>query len=320
MSDRSLRQQDAGVAPLGLPDVLSVEFDRHAVPTAKKLGEIVLELKRWQKLHADHRSQGYYDRLQRASSWLGKSKTASDPEAGFIFSWIALNALCGLRYEIVQTDWWKTEEQSIPLLHEQEYDEPGPRELEWFLWRICGFDIGRGILRREIEDESHWDDVKTVLGTRYLMSTFWSWKWQTENDLATWQRSSETKVRQAIGPAGDRRTIYLGLREIIVWRLRVLRNQLFHGCATDTHSKRRAAGPSELEAGWRLLAELVWSFLRLMATEAGRTMYWPPIPYPRAGSAQHQRFDHAWLPATSGNKMPNFSFQRSAPRVARRRR
>lgn len=305
MADQSLPRRDARSGPLVLPDVLVLEFDRYDVPTVEELGQIVLELKKWQKIHADRTSQGYYDRLQRASSWLAKSKKVSDPEAGFIFSWIALNALCGLRPEVVRTDWWKTEEQSLPSADEQQSDEQAPRELEWFLWRICGLDIGRGVLRDKIEDETNRNDVKAILGTRYLMSSFWAWKWQTENDLETWRRSSDTKVRNAIGRAGDRGTIYLALREIIVWRLRVLRNQLFHGCATDTHSKRRGAGPSELEAGWRLLGELVWSALRLMATETGRTIYWPPAPYPRAGSAQHQRFSDAWLPA---------------PRVARRHR
>ena len=286
----------------------------------EQLNQIVLELKKWQKIHADRTSQGYYDRLQRGSSWLAKSKKVSDPEAGFIFAWIALNAMCGLRPEVLRTDWWKTEEHSLPSPDQQESDEQAPQELEWFLWRICGLDIGCGLLRRAIEEETNWNSVKAIVGTRYLMSSFWAWKWQTENDLETWRRSSDRTVRNAIGPTVDRRTIYLALREIIVWRLRVLRNQLFHGCATDTHSKRRAAGSSELEAGWRLLPELVWTFLKLMATEAGRTIYWPPAPYPRAGSAQHQRFYDAWLPATGAGRMPNFSFQRSAPRVARRRR
>lgn len=322
MPDQSLLKE-ARSLPLTLPDALASAFDRHDIPPVAQLDQMVVELKRWQKTHPDRKAQGYYDRVQRACSWLAKAKRSSDPEAGFIFSWIALNALCGIRAEIVKTDWWKREERSCPSHDEQQYDEPvprEPRELEWFLWRICGLDIGPGTLRRVIEDEGNWAAAKAILGTRYLMSNFWSWKWQTQNDLAILTRRSERIVKDAIGIAGDRRTIYLGLCEIIVWRLRVLRNQLFHGCATDTHSKRRADGPSELEAGWRLLGELVWAFLRLMATETARALYWPPIPYPRAGSEQHHRFDQAWLPVTSAGTMPNFRLQRQAPRVARHRR
>jgi hypothetical protein len=249
MPDTSLHQRESRALPLALPEVLAPAFDRHGVPTVAQLDQIVVELKKWQKIHADRKAQGYYDRLQRACSWLAKAKRATDPESGFIFSWIALNALCGMRPEMVKTDWWKSEERSCPSPDAQQYDEQVPRELEWYLWRICGLDIGRSVLRSVIEDEDNWDDAKTILGTRYLMSNFWSWKWQTENDIDTWRRSSERTVKDAIGPAGDRRRMYLGLREIIVWRLRVLRNQLLHGCATDTHSKRRAAGQASSRPG-----------------------------------------------------------------------
>jgi hypothetical protein len=259
------------------------------------LEQVVVEVKKLQH-HSDARTQGYYDRLQRACSWLAKAKRASDPEAGFIFSWIALNALCGVRPEVFKTEWWKREEKSRPSLNKQQYDDEVPRELEWFLWRMCNLDIdGRG-LRGVIE--VGWAHAKAVLRTRYLMSNFWVWKW-TEEEIERWQDLSEKKVKDAISRVIDPKKMYQALCEIIVWRLRTLRNQLLHGGATDTHSKRRAAGESELEAGRRLLEELVWAFLALMGTESGRTRYWPPIPYPRAGSPQHQRFDASWLRAMS---------------------
>lgn len=157
-----------------------------------------------------------------------------------------------------------------------------------------GLDREGRVLRSVIED--HWPDARTILRTRYLMSNYWAWKWQSEEDLGKWSNAAERTVKEAIGPVSSRETAYRALREIIVWRLRTLRNQLFHGCATDTHSKRRDSGESELEAGARLLGEIVWAFLRLMATESGRAKYWPPIPYPRARSQQHQRFDISWLP------------------------
>ena len=290
------------------PEVLARILGWHELPPAAQLENVVLELKKWQRDHADLATQGYHDRLQRACSRLAKAKKTSDPEAGFVFSWIALNALYGVRPEVFKTDWWKNEDRLRPSLDEQQDDDQVPRELDWFLWRICGLDVDR-VLRSVIEE--NWDDADAIVGTRYLMSSFWSWKWQTENELERWAASSERTVKAAIGPAIDREKMYRGLREIIVWRLRVLRNQLFHGCATDTHSKRRAAGESELEAGSRLLGELVWAFLKLMATEAGGRSYWPPIPFPRANSRQHQRFDQMWLPRT-----PNLTLPRSGVPVA----
>ena len=273
------------------PEGLARILGWHELPSAAQLESVVLELKKWQR---DHATQGYYDRLRRACSWLAKAKKVSDPEAGFVFSWIALNALCAVRPEVFKTDWWKREDRSRPSLDEQQNDDQVPRELYWFLWRICGLDVDGRVLRSVIEE--NWDDADTIVRTRYLMSSFWLWKWQTEKDIERWATSSERTIKSAIGPATDHEKMYRGLRVVIVWRLRILRNQLFHGCATDTHSKRRAAGKSELDAGWRLLSELVWAFLRLMATEAGVRSYWPPIPYPRARSAQHQRFDDSWLP------------------------
>lgn len=155
-------------------------------------------------------------------------------------------------------------------------------------------DVGGRILRNVIED--HWSDVKTILRTRYLLSDHWTFKLWTEAEFERRANSSERTVKGAIGPVFSPRTMYPALCEITIWRLRTLRNQLFHGCATDTHSKRQDSGESELEAGGRLLGELIGAFLRMMAADSGRAEYWPPIPYPRARSAQHQPFDDSWLP------------------------
>src|SRR2546425_917748 len=220
------RTQDSRRSPqAAAPEVLARTLDRHEMPTAAQLDHVVVELKKWQKDHADRDAQGYYDRLQRACSWLTKAKRASDPEAGFVFSWIALNALYGVRPEILRTDWWKSEEGSRPPLDEQQYDDQAPRELEWFLWRICDLDVDRRVLRSVIED--HWDDTKTILRTRYLMSRYWAWKWRTEDEFERRGDSGERTVKDAIGLVFSREKMYRALCEITVWRLRTLRNQLF---------------------------------------------------------------------------------------------
>jgi len=277
-------------------DQLPEVFALHEIPSSRQLDRAVFALKELRQYQAGTWGQGYYDRLQRACSWLAKGKSVSDPEAGFVFSWIALNALSGVRSETYETEWWIWEGELRPRLVKQQYGDQTPRELEWYLWRICGLDVDGRVLRNVIKD--NWSDVKMILRTRYLMQKYWALRSQTD-ELKRQSKSSEGTVRDAIGSLVDREKMYWALCEIIVWRLRVLRNQLFHGCATDTHSKRRAAGESELDAGWRLLGELVWAFLRLMATEVGRTSYWPPIPYPRVGSLQHHPFDNSWLPGMS---------------------
>ena len=278
----------------GLPKAVACMLELRETPSWEQLDDVVREIKKWQKDHADWKTQGYYDRLQRACSWLAKTRTASDPEARFVFSWIALNALCGVRREVFETSWWKTEERLLPSVRERKRNDDVPRELEWFLWRICGLDVDQQILRGAIED--HWNDAKLILRTRYLMSNYWRWKWRTEDDFEKWADKGERAVKDAIGLAPTREKMYRALREVTVWRLRTLRNQLFHGSATDTHSKRRDSGKSELEAGERLMGALVWAFLKLMAAPSGRAMYWPPIMYPRARSVQHEAFNHNWLP------------------------
>ena len=162
------------------------------------------------------------------------------------------------------------------------------------MWRVCGLDLGQGILKRVIE--AHLGDIKMVLRTEYLMPNYWSWKWRVKEDIEEWKKFSRAAVERVISSSSNREATYRALIEILAWRLRTLRNQLFHGCATDSHSRRRATGESELEAGSRLLEELIWAFLGLVASESGRARYWPPIPYPRAGSAQHKQFDPSWLP------------------------
>ena len=278
-----------------MPKLLSEVFTRYKKPSPKELGQVVDEIKRLQRHQGTTRSQGYYDRLQRASSWLAKAKKiVDDPESKFIFLWIALNALGGVRHEVLKTGWWRNEERSRHSLNKQQSDDKVLLELEWFLWRVCSLDSAERALRSVIED--HWPDVETVLRARYIMSYYWHGNWQTEEDIDKRKKSSIRIVKDAISLGSDREKMYRALGEIIIWRLRTLRNQLFHGCATDTHSKRRAAGESELEAGSRLLEELIWAFLVLMAGESESARYWPPCPYPRAGSAQHQPFDASWLP------------------------
>lgn len=278
-----------------MADLIADIFTRYGKPSPAQLEHVTVEIKKQQKIHPDIKSQGYYDRLQRASSWLAKAKRmVADSEAKFIFSWIALNALCGVRPDVRETDWWENEKRFIPRLNKRQIDDKNSRELEWFLWRVSCLDVGGGMLRGVIED--HWRDVETVLICHYVMSFYWNGSYPTEKDLDKCKNVGMKIVKTAIGLSSDREKIYLALREIVIERLRTLRNQLIHGSATDTHSKRRAAGESELEAGSRLLEEFVWAFLVLMTGPSGKTMYWPPSPYPRVGSPQHGPLRISWLP------------------------
>ena len=267
-------------------------FSRHTKPSLEQLDQFISNSRQQQ---TDVKSQGYYDRLQRASSWLAKAKRLhTDSEARYIFLWIALNALYAIRPEVLDTPWWREEGELRPVMTKRQRDEKTQYELEWFLWRACCLNVGEKVLKNVLEN--HLSDVDKLISNRYLMSKYWIWKSHIEEEFDEWKETGLTTVKHAISSLNDQKKMYRALREIIIWRLRILRNQLFHGCATDTHSKRRAAGESELEAGSRILEELIWAFLVLMASQSEQARYWPPSPYPRAGSPQHKPFDASWLP------------------------
>ncbi len=145
-----------------LPEASALTFAQHDVPDSSRLEQIVVELKRLQKGRVEARTQGYCDRVQRACSWLAKSlRDTHDPESGFIFTWIALNALCGVRPEVLSTKWWGKERASRPASTKYQGDDPVPSELEWYLWRVSGFDRDGRVIRGVFEER--WDDVLTVL-------------------------------------------------------------------------------------------------------------------------------------------------------------
>lgn len=278
---------------LTIPKALSDMLASRKSLTPEGLEGIVKQIKSLQPVSID--MQGYYDRLQRGASWIAKAKrTDGDSEGKFIFLWIALNALYGVREDVVKSSWWTRGENFPPFLSKSDNEEKGPRELEWFLWRISGLDLGLGILTRSFE--AHENDIEIILRTKYLMPHYWSWKLRTSEEIDDRIRASRKAIKLAVSPSGNREATYRALGEILVWRLRTLRNQLFHGCATDTHSRRRILGDSEIEAGSRLLEEFNLAFIKLMASEPGRNRFWPPCRYPRAGSSQHQPLDASWLP------------------------
>lgn len=272
---------------------LAEVFSRNEMPNPAELEQVVVELKKLHK-HYTNTNQGYYDRLQRGCSWLGNAKRlAVNPEAEFAFAWIALNALCGVRQEVFTTPWWEKEQKLHPAFRCPQKNRI-LKELEWFLWHITSLDIDN-LLRDVIK--RRFSDVKTVVRSRYLMPDFWTWNRRTEEDIKKATDMSEKRIRNFIGGSSvfDHEKLYWFFSEIIIGRLRILRNQLLHGCATDTHSKRRDAGGGELGAGTRILTDMIWAFINLMTTEPGRALYWPPIPFPRADSPQHQQFNSSWL-------------------------
>jgi hypothetical protein len=67
-------------------------------------------------------------------------------------------------------------------------------------------------------------------------------------------------------------------------RVRVLRNQIFHGCSTNRDSLNKDA----LDPALRVLSVLIPVFIDVMEERVDTENEWPRIPFPRRGSPQHR--------------------------------
>jgi hypothetical protein len=72
----------------------------------------------------------------------------------------------------------------------------------------------------------------------------------------------------------------------LLWdRIRVLRNQIFHGCSTNRGSLNKDA----TEPAVRVLGGLIPLFVEIMEERVDKENEWPRIPFPRRGSPQHPK-------------------------------
>lgn len=202
-----------------------------------------------------YENQGFVDRVQRAESWVAKAQAIEDWEdhhGQFIFYWIALNALCG--------------RDKTARRHEED-------DLKWFLGRVC--DLDRGAIHSTVLA------IKTkadrLLKDQFLVEHYWS-----ETPIANVNRVIDMDFDDAQKAWGKKKIeTYL---EILLKRLRVLRNQIFHGCSTD----RRSVNKTSLVPSLEILETLIPQFLETMKRH-GKHHDWPKIPYPRKDSPQHPR-------------------------------
>jgi hypothetical protein len=75
-----------------------------------------------------------------------------------------------------------------------------------------------------------------------------------------------------------------GYLATLLWgRVRLLRNQIFHGCSSNRGSLNKDA----LEPALRVLSELIPVFVEVMEARVDKQDDWPRVPFPRRGSPQH---------------------------------
>jgi hypothetical protein len=166
--------------------------------------------------HAHHPNLAL--RVHRALSWLGRAEqltTQDDPDAQFIFLWIAFNAA------------YATEIDERYRLSEQQ-------TFHAFLDKLVALDAG-GRLEALVWNEFP-GSIRLLLDNPYVFQDFWSFHNGSISE-DQWKHSFAAAKRAAKAALGRRDTVpVLG---IVLSRIYTLRNQLMHGGATWSSSVNR---------------------------------------------------------------------------------
>lgn len=174
-------------------------------------------------------------RLHRALSWLGRSDAeAGDPDARFLFLWIALNA--AYAREIGQA----------------ERERERVRE---FLSRLVTLDTG-GRLHSALFGQ-YSGPIRTLIENKHVYQPFWTaqQKWDPSE---SWREGFEAGKRAALHALMEKDTPKV--LAIVFDRLYVLRNQLVHGGATWNSGVNR----QQVRDGAAILGTLLPILLDLM--------------------------------------------------------
>ena len=196
-----------------------------------------LKAKHRQVREAPGYSQDLSLRAHRALSWLQRSeREQDDPDARFIFLWIAFNAAYG---------------QEI----EDRAAYPEPQVFKHFLRRIVDADGERlmyGLVWNSFNGPS-----RLLLDNQYIFREFWEFQ-NGRLDEAAWKLKFEQS--RAVANRALANTDTLTILAVLLDRLYVLRNQLLHGSATWQGGKNR----EQVRDGAAIMAKLVPTILHLM--------------------------------------------------------
>ena len=190
-------------------------------------------------------------RLDRALSWIARAERevkVGDPDAAFIFYWIAFNAAYAR-------------------------DRPRDRDIPE---RDLFNDYFRTLLRLDskgIVSKALWGrfsgSVRLLLENQYVYQPFWSH--HAGGGYEDWEQTFKRSTRTALKALADGNA--LRTLNILFDRLYTLRIQLMHGGATWNGRRNR----TQVKDGAKILSFLVPVFVRLMMEHPKAK--WGPIDY-----------------------------------------
>lgn len=208
------------------------------------------ELKARQRKERDGHSESVALRVHRALSWLGRAEQErNDPDAQFVFLWIAFNAA----YAAGNDDEDMTER----------------RAFHTFLRTLLKLD-GRGRFGYLVWQE-YSNSIRILLANPYVFSDYWRHH-AGKITAAEWSARFKSSRRAAELALAANDT--LQVLSIVLGRLYVLRNQLLHGGATWNSGVNR----EQVRDCTKLLGKLVPAIIEVMMDHPTRD--WGPVRYP----------------------------------------
>lgn len=173
------------------------------------------KLKSRLKADADRYTEPHRVRLHRAISWLTRAESErDDPDAQFIFLWIAFNSA---------------------YAREISFDESERSRLVQFFAAVLSVDVGKQL--HDVLFKQYSGPIRTLLNNKYVFEPFW--KALREHDAnSSWEAKFAGSKKAALASVvdGDSAKVL----SIVFDRLYVLRNQLVHGGATWNSTVNRA--------------------------------------------------------------------------------
>lgn len=225
---------------------------------AEELTAATLEAK-WKTNFLWQKRNPFNNRIRRALSWLARAEREwerYDPDAVFIFYWIAFNAVYA---------------DDSPETYDLKEDE----KFADYFSRIAELDASRDVFNAIWKE--HNQSIRDLLDNQFVYKPFWKsaydWRTRFENDVNRLEDAITSKQTDAI-------------LDLIFARLYVLRNQLLHGAATW----RGATNRDQVEDGAAIMAFLLPHFINSMLDNPdkgwGQPPYSPEWAWQRIGTQQ----------------------------------
>lgn len=188
----------------------------------------IAELRLRQRSRRDTQPESLRVRIHRALSWLAAAERISgDPDAEFLFLWIAFNAAYASEFGYERAE----REQSIG-----------------FVARVV--DLDREGRLQDALFRQFTGPIRTLVENRFVFEPYWR-ALREHDGSGAWEEKFAKARRLALQAVVEKRTALL--LSIVLDRLHVLRNQLVHGGATCGSAANRA----QLNDGVQILRVIV---------------------------------------------------------------